>query len=166
MKTRKHFIWHSTVTENHISSPIICFPFFLETQLLVTMKITENKKIRIFLQFSYNVEFETLIMLYSDSAWFFKKDGVSKLFFRRRAESKSASVLDRLTARTVRKALDDYRIRDWPPMWKGHASDLKIVTVTKSWINWWFDRGHSSVLADLNMVRYERAFSSWTRQEL
>jgi hypothetical protein len=37
--------------ENSLLSPIICFPFFLEIQLLVTVKITGNF-FRIFLQLS------------------------------------------------------------------------------------------------------------------
>jgi hypothetical protein len=50
----------------------ICFPFFWEIiQVLVTVKITENNLIffsDFFTTQLINIEFETLIMLYSDSA--------------------------------------------------------------------------------------------------
>ena len=90
----------------YIPSPIICF-FFLENQTLITLKITENNFG--FFYNSANIEFETLAMLYSDSARYFTKIDVLKLFFSCILTKTERSEVPKLGNSSGRKSSNIYR---------------------------------------------------------
>ena len=87
------------------------FFFFWNTKPLITVKITENDLIFCFGFFynSANIEFETLAMLSSDSARFFKKTGVLKLFFSCILTMTERSEVPKLGNSSAQKSSNNYR---------------------------------------------------------